>query len=139
IGGVFTRMQDVSRTRGTTRVTSSQVRQVTDGDTQGRVSMTARQALYHKIRTMNRGARDMAKNVRELAGTVQEYITSQKERFKGVKFSSTELRSIARQVSGIVNEARLEKALNVVERALENAEFRAKLGAITSLQNRAKR
>src|SRR5690606_11286475 len=39
----------------------------------------------------------------------------------------------------IVNEARLEKALNVVERALENAEFRAKLSGITNLQNRAKR
>src|SRR5690606_32991309 len=111
----------------------------TDGGIKGRESMTARQALSHQIKTLNRGARDMAKNVRELAGTIQAYIESQKERFKGVKFTSTELRSIARQVSGIVNESRLEKALDVVDKALENAGFRAKLGKIEGLQNRVKR
>lgn len=139
IGDVFTRMQDVTRTRGTSRVTSSQVRQLTSGGTTGRVSMTTRQALANQMRTLNRGARDMARNVRELSGTISAYIDSQKERFKGVKFTSAELRSVARQVSGIVNEARLEKALDIVDRALDNAEFRGKLASITGLQNRAKR
>ena len=122
------------------RTTPAQnIRRATQGGVQGRESLTTRQALGNQMRTLNRGARDMAKNTRDLAGTISAYIQSQRNRLKGAKVSQTVVNRVANSVSGVTNEAQLNRALNVVEKYISDAEFRTKLNNIAGQQRSLKR
>lgn len=115
------------------------IRKSTLGGVQGTETLTSRQALTNQIRTLNRGARDMAKNVRDLAGTINAYITANKDRLKGTSFSAGTVGKIARSVSGVTNENQLNRALDIVDRAIENAQFRAKLNKVSSEQSKLRK
>lgn len=119
--------------------TAQNIRRSTQGGIQGRESLTTRQALGNQMRTLNRGARDMAKNTRDLAGTISAYIQSQRSRLRGARVSQTVVNRVANAVSGVTNEAQLNRALNVVEKYIADAEFRTKLNNIAGQQRSLKR
>src|SRR5699024_1391032 len=119
--------------------TAQNIRRATQGGVQGRESLTTRQALGSQMRTINRGARDMAKNTRDLAGTISAYIQSQRSRLRGAKVSQAVVNRVANAVSGVTNEAQLNRALNVVEKYISDAEFRTKLNNIAGQQRSLKR
>lgn len=140
-GSVLTRMQDVTvdRTPSTSKVTTKTVKDITEGKIQGKVTLTNKQALTEQIRTLNRGAKDAVKNVKAVGETLRAYVDSNKKDLKGLAFTQSEYRALANIMSGLTDEKRLGKAIEVVDKAIKNAEFRKKLGNVKRNQTALKK
>lgn len=141
-GEVLTRLQDpnLDRRPSETKVTKKQIRESTESKIKGeKVSMTPKQALANQIRTLNRGARDAVKSVREIQGRLREYIGESTKGKAGMKFTAGEYRGLARLFQGVHNEKTLEKALTLVDKSIDKADFRKKLASINTNQRAVKR
>lgn len=111
----------------------------TKGGISGKTSITNKQALSSQIATLNRGAKDMVKNVQELSQTINAYIGANKDKLKGAKVPASVINTIAKGVSGVTNEKQLNRALDIVERVINDAEFRGKLAQIGTNQKAVRR
>ena len=121
------------------RTTKQQIGDSTKGGVQGKVTVTNRQALANSFRSQNIGAKSMAQHVKDLANTIKGYLDSQKGRIKGRSVPTSIVNRIANAVAGVTNQTQIERALDIVDKAITNVEFRGKLQDIGNKQRALRR
>ena len=120
------------------KTTKSTIKESTQGGVTGKVTITNRQALANQLRTLNRGAKDMEKNVKELSKTIGSYISANKAKLKGAKIPQSLVSKMVRSVSGVTNQTQLDKTLDILEKTINDVEFRTRISQVESNQKRLK-
>jgi len=141
-GNILTRLQnaEIDRTPAKTKVSKKQIREVTaKGIPTERVKMTSKQALHNQIRTLNRGARDAVRNVRQIQQALRDYIKDNKDKFRGLIFTGGELRRLANFASNVTDPKRLASAMRVIDGVLDNGKYRQRMKDISNTQRRVNR
>lgn len=114
------------------------IREATQGGISGKVTITNRQALTNQLRDLNRGAKDMERNVKDLSSTIGAYISANKDKLKGAKIPQSLFTKMVRSVSGVTNEKQLSQTLDVLEKAINDTEFRTRISQVEANQKRLK-
>lgn len=114
------------------------IKEATQGGITGKVTITNRQALANQLRDLNRGSKDMERNVKDISRTIGEYISTNKDKLKGAKIPQSLVTKMVRAVSGVTNEKQLNKTLDVLEKAINDTEFRTRVSQVEANQKRLK-
>lgn len=128
-----------SATVNVSRTTKQQIADATKGGVQGAVTVTTRQALADRFRSQNIGAKAMAQHAKDLGQTIRSYIDSQKARTRGRRIPASIVNRIANAVTGVTNNTQIKRALDLIDKAITNVEFRGKLEDIGNKQRAVRR
>lgn len=147
IGEVLARIQDSSldRTPAQTRVTSRQVRELTDGGTRGRVVQTMRAAIRDYYATLQRGARIGTKAQRDRARAFNKNLRDTlTEYYKTAPVSLTkamtrsDLNRLTRKIAVAETDAHLEQIMDSLDKLTSKAENVARFESLKRLKAKSK-
>lgn len=115
----------------------STIRENTEGKIQGKVTITNKQALTQRIRTLNEGSRLGKQNIESMRTEIKDMIKdlSDQKVFKG-SINTTAVRQVANAVNRANTPKQVERALQVLDKVANDARFAQKVASMDLYKDR---